>query len=294
VGRCFTWVSTCGLLLLAPRWVFALEVVYPDTAGYVFSAEEQRLIQSIADAAEEDARLVADLEAELRLEILDVRAVSGRAVSSTTYDEGEAVSRSLMRYTLDPRRAGGVTAIVKDNLRETLLHLLVTMTQGGRRAWEPILEDRHVFSASAFRDEKPAALAVAVVVDPECAVSKDHVYLTVERVLMALQITASRLETPVGDSARTFTVDLACTSSWEFFVTVALSELRGTTGERSGEVYEDGRHFANPHFNDLRSDGAPGDVVDRLVSRAVVKFMRFNSEFASYYCKPRGACVGNG
>ena len=93
-------------------------VTFDSHGGYTFSSGERREIQRIADAAANDVRHVLPaLPTELVL-----RVDAGQQVIPETGENGSAVPPNVVYWTVDPTSRGGVAAIVRTELRRSLVH----------------------------------------------------------------------------------------------------------------------------------------------------------------------------
>jgi hypothetical protein len=102
------------------------DVVFYIVDGYRFSSADRRAIQQIADATAIEVRqLLPALPARLTL-----RVRAGKKVMPETGASGESNSPDVVYWTVDPGHQGGVSAIVKTYLRQTLFHEFHHLVRG--------------------------------------------------------------------------------------------------------------------------------------------------------------------
>lgn len=116
-----------GAILWIPLAAAAVDIEFSSVIkDYHFSAEEQALIQSLANEAESDIRqLLPSLDKKLTLLV-----EASTLVIPDTGELGGAVSPGVVKWTVDPSRPGGVNKIAKTFLRHTLFHEFHHLARG--------------------------------------------------------------------------------------------------------------------------------------------------------------------
>jgi hypothetical protein len=111
-------VGTTTALLVATVACTHPSVAVDYRTGYTFSRAERNAIEAVADGAARAVRaLLPALPAELRLIVQ-----TGVRVIPETGESGEVGLPSTVYWTVDPKRTGGVVAVVSHQLRATLFH----------------------------------------------------------------------------------------------------------------------------------------------------------------------------
>lgn len=95
--------------------------------GYSFTASERAAIQSTADQAVREVRAI--LPSLPRGLVLKVSAGHDADVIPETGETGTAIPPATIQWTVDPRRPGGVSRVVTEELRASLFHELHHLTR---------------------------------------------------------------------------------------------------------------------------------------------------------------------
>jgi len=96
--------------------------------GHVFSRSERAAIQRVADRAARDVRqLLPGLPTDLRITVQ-----AGDRVIPETGETGSIGLPGAVYWTVDPRREGGVLAVVAAQLRATLFHEWYHLVREGK------------------------------------------------------------------------------------------------------------------------------------------------------------------
>lgn len=140
-----------GLLLIAILVTgcrrAAIDVEY--RAGYAFSRAERAAIETVADRAVADVRvLLPDLPSDLRITVQ-----AGSDVIPETGETGTIGLPGAVYWTVDPARDGGVKRIVDDQLRATLFHEWYHLTRASKFVVRALL-DRVVDEGLATKFER--------------------------------------------------------------------------------------------------------------------------------------------
>jgi uncharacterized protein YjaZ len=129
------------------------DVVFYIVDGYRFSWADRGAIQRIADeTAIEVRRLLPGLPARLTL-----RVRAGKKVMPETGASGDANAPDVVYWTVDPGHQGGVSAIVKTYLRQTLFHEFHHLVRGSTVGIERTFFDEAITEGLATAFERDFA-----------------------------------------------------------------------------------------------------------------------------------------
>jgi hypothetical protein len=152
--------SFSGALLLATFVSYRApetDVVFYVVDGYRFSWADRRAIERIADAtAAEVRRVLPALPAQLTL-----RVRTGKDVIPETGETGEVNLPDVVYWTLDPGRPGGAGAIVRTQLRSSLVHEFHHLVRGSAVGHGRTLLEEAVTEGLATAFERDFAGATA-------------------------------------------------------------------------------------------------------------------------------------
>lgn len=116
----YATIASCGLAAQT------MSVEFNNTAGHVFSNDEQAAITEIADSATAEVRQVLpQVPASVTLTVS-----AGEAVIIETGEMGMAAEPGRVSWTVDASKPEGVIAIANAHLRSTLFHELHHLARG--------------------------------------------------------------------------------------------------------------------------------------------------------------------
>lgn len=103
-----------------------LTVSFTDSEDYVFSDEDRRVVEEVAETAIEEVAPLLEGEPS-RIELV---VQAGSSVIPETGDAGAAQAPGRIGWTVDPGRPGGVLAVARARLRSTLFHEVHHLVRG--------------------------------------------------------------------------------------------------------------------------------------------------------------------